>query len=37
MLQQAGGYRPLQVRAFDMFPRTANVETAALLCKEDLT
>lgn len=37
MLQQAGRYRPLQVRAFDMFPRTANVETAALLCKEDLT
>ena len=31
MLQQAGGYRPLQVRAFDMFPRTANVETVCQL------
>ena len=34
MLQQAGGYRPLQVRAFDMFPRTANVETVVLLSRE---
>ena len=34
MLQQAGRYRPLQVRAFDMFPRTANVETVVLLSRE---
>ena len=28
---EQGGYRPVQVEAFDMFPRTANVETVALL------
>ena len=31
MLLETGGYRPVKVRAFDMFPRTANVETVALL------
>ena len=31
MLFAQGGYRPVQVEAFDMFPRTANVETVALL------
>ena len=31
MLFEQGGYRPTKVQAFDMFPRTANVETVALL------
>ena len=29
-----GGYRPEKVRAFDLFPRTANVETVVLLSRE---
>jgi tRNA/tmRNA/rRNA uracil-C5-methylase (TrmA/RlmC/RlmD family) len=33
MLFEQGGYRPMKVQAFDMFPRTANVETVALLEK----
>ena len=33
MLAETGGYRPVKVQAFDMFPRTANVETVALLEK----
>ena len=28
-----GGYRLEKVRAFDLFPRTANVETVALLVR----
>ncbi len=31
LLRDEGGYQLTRVRAFDMFPRTANVETAALL------
>ena len=31
MLFEQGGYKPTRVQAFDMFPRTANVETVALL------
>ena len=31
MLFTQGGYRPTKVQAFDMFPRTANIETVALL------
>ena len=31
MLYESGGYKPTRVQAFDMFPRTANVETVALL------
>ena len=34
MLCDKGGYGLTRVRAFDMFPRTANVETAALLCSQ---
>ena len=34
MLFEQGGYRPVKVQAFDMFPRTANVETVALLVRE---
>jgi len=33
MLYEAGGYKPTRMQAFDMFPRTANVETVALLEK----
>ena len=33
LLQAEGGYVPTFVQAFDMFPRTANVETVALLEK----
>jgi len=35
-LAQQGGYCPSQVRAFDMFPRTANVETVVLLSKGEI-
>ncbi|MBQ4578167.1 MAG: 23S rRNA (uracil(1939)-C(5))-methyltransferase RlmD [Clostridia bacterium] len=35
MLFEQGGYRPVKVQAFDMFPRTANVETVALLEKAE--
>ena len=34
MLFEQGGYRPTRVRAFDMFPRTANVETVVLLSRK---
>ena len=34
ILCDKGGYGLTRVRAFDMFPRTANVETAALLCSQ---
>jgi len=34
MLFEQGGYRPTRVQAFDMFPRTANVETVVLLSRE---
>ena len=36
MLFEQGGYRPVQVEAFDMFPRTANVETVILLSRKDV-
>ena len=29
------GYRMLEAEAFDMFPRTSHIETAALLCRKD--
>ena len=35
MLFEQGGYRPTKVQAFDMFPRTANIETVALLEKAE--
>ena len=35
MLFTQGGYRPTKVQAFDMFPRTANIETVALLEKAE--
>ncbi len=34
MLFEAGGYKPTRVQAFDMFPRTANVETVVLLSRK---
>lgn len=33
LLFEKGGYRPVRVKAFDMFPRTANVETVCLLSR----
>lgn len=33
-LAEKGGYQPQSVKAFDMFPKTANVETVCLLSKE---
>ena len=33
MLFEQGGYRPTKVQAFDMFPRTANIETVVLLSR----
>ncbi len=35
-LADVGGYRPEKLRAFDMFPRTANVETVVLLSKGEV-
>ena len=34
-LQEVGGWRPTFVQAFDMFPRTANVETVVLLSRKN--
>ncbi len=34
LLQQTGGYVPEQLQAFDMFPRTANVESVCLLRRQ---
>ena len=33
MLLETGGYRPVKVQAFDMFPKTANIETVCLLSR----
>ncbi len=33
LLQETGGYVPAKLQAFDMFPRTANVESLCLLVK----
>ena len=33
LLREAGGWTLEAVRAFDLFPRTANVETAALFSR----
>lgn len=37
LLRDEGGYCLTRVRAFDMFPRTANIETAALLERNQST
>ena len=34
LLRELGGYAPVALKAFDMFPRTANVETVCLLYRQ---
>ncbi len=34
LLQETGGYAPEKLQAFDMFPRTANVESICLLTRQ---
>ena len=37
LLHELGGYAPAALKAFDMFPRTANVETVCLLYRQKKT